>query len=304
MVGFNGHHQDSSTSGTYCIMDALDECEPDKQEIILQQLDRTFNNSSPQHFSSYSIHFLITSWPYPGVHRYLSFFPHKDLSSYPAVTNDLKIMIQERVAQLSRWNNYPKAVITEVSRTLEEKAEGTFLWVGIACNELKQVQARKAVKTLQRLPQGLYCLYQKILNTITADCDEDNKPVILKILSFVAIAQQPLTVAELSEACKLPPDDDKDSRISFTREFIDSCGLIIHQDGEVRLLHGSVKDFLVKDAAAVNELKSHITLTERCITSMLEHYQEWMNGKIMQPKSALSRLFSGLLARTCGACPG
>ncbi|GFF33211.1 vegetative incompatibility protein HET-E-1, partial [Aspergillus udagawae] len=277
--------QDPSMSGTYCIVDALDECEPDDQWIILHEIDRSFSNSKPQHSSSNAMHFLITSRPYPEIRRYLSSFSHRDLSAYPAVTADLKTMVQERVARLSRQNNYPRPLMTEISRILEQRAEGTFLWVGIACDELKRVQARKAVKTLQHLPKGLYFLYQKLFETATTQCDEDDKPVILKLVRFVAIAQRPFTIPELSEACELHVDDDEASRILFTRELIDSCGfIIIAEDGAVRLLHGSVRDFL-KDAAQVDELKSHAALAERCIASILGHYRSQANGKIIVSES-------------------
>ncbi|GIJ83065.1 hypothetical protein Asppvi_001582 [Aspergillus pseudoviridinutans] len=278
--------QDPSISGTYCIIDALDECEPDDQWIILHEIDRTFSNSKPQHSSSNAMHFLITSRPYPEIRRYLSSFSHRDLSAYPAVTTDLKTMIQERVDRLSRQNNYPRSVMTEISQILEQRAEGTFLWVGIACDELERVQARKAVKTLQHLPQGLYSLYQKLFDTAITQCDEDDKPVILKLVRFVAIARRPFTIPELSEACELYPDDDKASRFLFTRELIDSCGfIIIAEDRRVRLLHGSVRDFLVKDAAHVDELKSHAALAERCIASIIRHYRSQANGKSILPKT-------------------
>ncbi|KAF7171152.1 hypothetical protein CNMCM5623_003581 [Aspergillus felis] len=278
--------QDPSISGTYCIIDALDECEPDEQRIILYEINRTFSNSKSQQSSSNAMHFLITSRPYPEIRRYLSSFSHRDLSAYPAVTTDLKTMIQERVDWLSKQNNYPRSVMTEISHLLEQRAEGTFLWVGIACHELARVQARKAVKTLQLLPQGLYFLYQKLFDTAITQCDEDDKLVILKLVRFVAIARRPFTIPELSEACELYPDDDKASRFLFTRELIDSCGfIIIAEDGRVRLLHGSVRDFLVKGAAQVDELKAHAALAERCIASIIRHYRSQANGKIILSKT-------------------
>ncbi|GFF75827.1 vegetative incompatibility protein HET-E-1 [Aspergillus udagawae] len=278
--------QDPSISGTYCIVDAQDECEPDDQWIILHEIDQTFSNSKPQYSSSNAMHFLITSRPYPEIRRYLSSFSHRDLSAYPAVTTDLKTMIQEKVAWLSRQNNYPRPLMTEISQILEQRAEGTFLWVGIACGELRRVQARKALKTLQHLPKGLYFLYQKLFDTAITQCDEDDKPVILELVRFVAIAQRPFTIPELFEACELHPDDDEASRILFTRELIDSCGfIIIADDRVVRLLHGSVRDFL-KDAAQVDELKSHAALAERCIASILKHYRSQANGKTLVSENA------------------
>ncbi|GFF78343.1 hypothetical protein IFM47457_04633 [Aspergillus lentulus] len=152
----------------YCIINALDECESDSQETLLRQIDQSFNNPR-------------TNDSVP--------FTSMDLGSYREITNDLRAMIRYRVEDLAWRKKYPKSVIKEVSQILEEKAAGTFLWVGVACGELTQVQSRNAVKALQALPRGLHSLYQKLLNAAFKGEGENDRRVIKEMLGFVAFAR-------------------------------------------------------------------------------------------------------------------
>lgn len=258
----------------YYIIDALDECDPDSQEVLLEQIHQTFGNPNSKGSAPSNMHVLITSRPYHEIRRSLSTVRSKDLATYEAVASDLRKVIQEKVEVLSKRNRYPKALIADLSRVLEDKAEGTFLWVGIACDELAQVQSRNTLKTLEALPRGLNSLYQKLLETAITTTGEDDEPMILEMLSFVAFALRPLTLAELSEACQLYPDEEEDCRLQFTQEIIDLCRLMIVVQGRhVRLLHKSVKDFLLRGTANIDDLEAHATLAHRCINNILQDFQ-------------------------------
>ncbi|KAL2814419.1 hypothetical protein BJX63DRAFT_442494 [Aspergillus granulosus] len=256
----------------YCIIDALDECESDSQEMLLRQLHHTFQRHRATDTSSYNLHILITSRPYLEIDGYLSSFRKKDLASYSAVKRDLTIMIKERVNYLAERKTYPESVRKDVIRILETKAEGTFLWVGIACSELEGVQSRNAVKRLQSMPPGLYSLYQQLLNMALDDGDdnEDDKKIMVNMMRFVAFARRPLTVPELTALCQLYPDDDEASRLQFTKDIINLCRLmIVVQDEQVRLLHKSVKDF-VKKELYIEEQRAHADMTNLCLNHILD----------------------------------
>ncbi|KAF4170180.1 hypothetical protein CNMCM6936_003368 [Aspergillus lentulus] len=248
----------------YCIIDALDECESDSQETLLRQIDQSFNNPR-------------TNDSVP--------FKSMDLGSYREITNDLRAMIRNRVEDLAWRKKYPKSVIKEVSQILEEKAAGTFLWVGVACGELARVQSRNAVKALQALPRGLHSLYQKLLNAAFKGEDENDRRVIKEMLGFVAFARRPLTLMEMAEACRLYLDKDMDSRLQFTREFIDLCRLLIVIDnGYVRLLHSSVQDFLILEIREINAMKANHVLSCRCIETILQKCQPGIDESEFDPE--------------------
>lgn len=259
----------------YCIIDALDECESDSQQDLLRQIHQSFGEQQTAESSLSHLHLLITSRPYPEIGDYLSHFTNKDLASYSAVENDLRVMIEAKVEDLAARKKYPKSVKEEVSSILEDKAEGTFLWVGIACSELArpEVRSRNATRTLARMPPGLHALYKQLLNAALVERgdDEDEKETMRTMMKFVAFARRPLTVLELTALCGLYPDDDDDTRIQFTKELIELCRLIIViQDEHVRLLHKSVKDFLVKEELDIEEIKAHADMANHCINHILD----------------------------------
>ncbi|QKX54521.1 uncharacterized protein TRUGW13939_01608 [Talaromyces rugulosus] len=169
---------DTGQTGTevelYCIIDALDECDRESQDELLKQITQTLGSENRK-ASNLHIHFLITSRPYPEIRRFLYEFNSKDLSSYEEVQKDLKILIEKKVTQLSLISQYSKNVASSVSDILKQKAEGTFLWVGIACDELAHVRSRKAVETLQMLPQGLNALYMNLITTALGRHENDNE---------------------------------------------------------------------------------------------------------------------------------
>jgi hypothetical protein len=75
-----------------------------------------------------------------------------------------------------------------------------------------------------------------------------------------------LSVAELSEArCQ---EDDIETRIQFTRDYIAPCRLmIIFQEERVLLLHKSAKDYLVGLGVDyfMDEHEAHAEITYRCV---------------------------------------
>ncbi|GJD05086.1 pfs domain-containing protein [Colletotrichum higginsianum] len=107
-----------------------------------------------------------------------------DLASYPEAKKDVERCIKEKTADLAAMKRYTDKVRTQVSDLLREKAEGTFLWVGLACKELEGIPSKDAVKTLQNMPKGLHSLYEKLLETAVNRNGANN---IHRVLSFVAV---------------------------------------------------------------------------------------------------------------------
>ena len=262
---------DQNTGRKYCIIDALDECERESQEILLQQFQESFQSQN----ATSNIRILVTSRPYPEIGEYLQRFPNKDLASFSETKRDIDRCIEERVADLATRKHYTDKVKEQVSNILRDKAEGTFLWIGLACEELKDIPSKDAIQALQNMPKGLHSLYQRLLDTALGEKGA-SADAIRRILSFVALSLEPLSVLELSEACQLhQEEEDLETRIQFTREQIASCRLmVIIQDEKVLLLHKSVKDYLVGMGAGyfIDELEAHADLAYRCVDLLIGQF--------------------------------
>lgn len=156
---------------------------------------------------------------------------------------------------------------------LQDKAEGTFLWVGLACEELRQQPSNQAIKLLQGMPKGLQSFYKKLLDKA---CEGSEAETVRRILKMVVVSLQPLSILELSVACSLHEDEvDIETRVQFTRESIESCRLmVLIQDENVLLLHQSINDYLLGNGTVgfIDETKAHSDLAHICVKILIEHY--------------------------------
>jgi hypothetical protein len=259
---------DENTGRKYCIIDALDECDRESQDTLLQQLEETFKspNVSP------NVRILVTSRPYPEIRESLQIFPNKDLASFPQRQKDMNIFIEEKVNFLAKRKKYTDKVKGQIREILQDKADGTFLWIGLACGELKDIPSSSVVRTLQRIPKGLTSLYTKLLEAALKNSESIGND-FRHLLSCVVVSSRPLTVLELAEACQLhQEEEDFETRLQFTHEYIESCRLmVIIQDEKVLLLHKSIKDFLVGAGSSnfIQELEAHARLAYRCVDLLI-----------------------------------
>ncbi|OJZ79939.1 hypothetical protein ASPFODRAFT_148418 [Aspergillus luchuensis CBS 106.47] len=271
----------------YCIIDGLDECEPESQKMLFDQIVQSFSKPVMPGSEPFRLHMLILSRPYPELKSCLSVFKCVDLGLYDEVKSDLQAMIKDTAKELARRNNYTLPVEQEVSRILEDKADGTFLWVGIAYDEMRSVPSRNAVQKLRALPRGLYSLYRNLLDAATATataCSPDDYRAIQKIMEIVAFARRPLTLAEIAEACRLYLDTDLGSRLQFTKEVIDLCHfLVVIDKGHVRMLHRSVQEFLILEIQDINPARSNCVLSHRCIEVIFQYCGPDMNPSALEP---------------------
>lgn len=267
----------------YCIVDALDECETESQDILLRQIDLSFRKATHTSSVTSSLHFLIVSRPYPEIKDCLSIFRCVDLGSYKEITHDLRTMIQDKVQDLAMRKKYPESIAQKVPRLLEEKADGTFLWVGIACKELEEVPSRNAIKILEARPRGLYPLYRALLSAAVTVSSPNDYPLMKLLLVVVTFALRPLTIAEIAEACRLYLDEDLNTRLQFTREIIDLCRLLVVIDNDhVRLLHTSVRDFLITEMPEINDAKSNYAIASRCIEVIFQNCRPGMDRSVLE----------------------
>ncbi|KAJ5908741.1 hypothetical protein N7495_001423 [Penicillium taxi] len=166
---------------------------------------------------------------------------------------------------------------------LEEKADGTFLWVGIVCRQLDDVPSRKAVETLRAQPQGLYRLYRALLSAAFEDDDPQYDSKLKMLFMYVTFALRRLTVAEIAEACRLYLDEDIETRIQFTQEIIDSSHSLMFTDKSyVRLLHGSVKDFLITEMDDFTAVRSNSVLSHRCIELISQYCRPDLDRSVLE----------------------
>ena len=230
--------QDPSISRTYLIVDALDECVVDRQKLLDFFVEQS---------ASSRVKWIVSSRNWPEIEQQLATAGvglSLELNAV-SVSTAVDVFIQQKVIQLSQKNRYDAIIKEVVQHYLSSNADGTFLWVALVCQGLKDVPKRHVRKKLSAFPSGLDSLYKQMVQHIV---DSDDADLCKEILALAAIVYRPLTLQEMVTLVEQFEDsaDDPES----VQDIIGRCGsFLTMRDGIVYFVHQSAKDFLVEKAS-------------------------------------------------------
>jgi hypothetical protein len=256
--------QDVSVSRLYLLVDALDECE--------QDLLRTFLDLTTSPTASCKIKWVFTSRNIRSIQEkllHLGFSHHTSLEvNSSRVSEAVVSFIRFKVDRLAAQKGYSKELQQLVRLDMEARADGTFLWVALVCKELERVTARKTLRTMQQVPAGLPQLYQRMLERIAADNDEEDRDFCEALLRVITIAQRPLHQAEIGYLAGLPSDIIDDS--TTIDELVKSCGsFLTTREGIISFVHQSAKDYFTTGSGCAiftyGQPQAHEKLARRCL---------------------------------------
>ena len=181
-----------------------------------------------------------------------------DLSKEPGVYSDMFHYAIKNVTVLPSIS-YERSQVLEVSRRLCYRADGIFLWVVLALEDLQG--SCEPLETVENIPHGIEGIYEKRLGLIAPQ----DWPVAQKIFSWLAVAYRSLSVSELSEALviedrnlpslvPLVPDRTKNKKPFSEAEIYRICGSLIKVTAEdiVTFRHSSVRRYLRSGSGLVS----------------------------------------------------
>jgi ankyrin repeat domain-containing protein 50 len=257
----------------YCVLDGLDECDAVSLEVLLKRFKALFStkvNESPICY----LNLITVSRDLPDfIPEIFSTFPciRLDSDADNEIDHDIHRFIEVRVNELSGYRQYPDPLRVHVKKVLQDRAKGTFLWIGIVANELRKYKATETEKALDLFPAGLEGLYARLLLQI----DVDRRETAAKILRWVVMAVRPLTLSELSEAIEITVEPSAYfSRDDVTRDQVTLCGYILTiKEDEIGLIHQSAKDYLLRQTPdsdleleffRIKEATANLEVAQKC----------------------------------------
>jgi ankyrin repeat protein len=184
---------DTGLGRMFCVLDGLDECEESTRRPLLSRLVSLLNEQTLSSPSTFKL--AIISRDIPGLHACprIRLDPDNDEN----VVGDIERFVSERVNDLSTIEGFDENLRESVQRELLARAEGTFLWVGFAVQELSQKHTcSEILEALQSLPKGLPAIYSRMLLQIP----EEQRETSRMILRWIALAVRPLQLNELAAA--------------------------------------------------------------------------------------------------------
>lgn len=261
--------KDQSLGNVYFMVDALDECDAEIYDL-LKWIIRTNSEISPK------IKWLTTSRNQPASlerlargHKLRKTIELNSLHVAPAVAG----FIDHKVKELAESMLYSSELQVSVRKSLLEKAEDTFLWVALVCQELRQkdVLPYRVESFLEKVPTGLVPLYERMLNQILHQKDEDAVEPCRRVLCTVALASRPLNLKEIAFFSQIS---------AGTHELVSFCGsfITIRQD-IAYLVHQSAKDFLCDRSGNAKIFSSgqeheHAITASLCLNAMSSNLKQ------------------------------
>ncbi|RGP79394.1 hypothetical protein FLONG3_2449 [Fusarium longipes] len=236
---------DETSNGCIFVVDALDECTTDEDQLIRLIIRLSSSN--------------MAKWVVPAaIIRKLN-------------EGSTECRERRKVDILTRENGYNEATRDEVQKYLLDKSEDTFLWVSLVCKELGKpdVMSHHTLGVLKSFPAGLGKLCEGMMEKSKQTRDKD---FCKAALAVIGVAYTPLTLGELAAS---------DARLNGWIEntealsnIVRSCGLSLTiRDGMVYTVHQSVKDFLrtYQGDTASGTAQKHFDIFFRSVHMMQKH---------------------------------
>lgn len=168
--------------------------------------------------------------------------------------NDVKSYILDRARHLNH----------NLTSLLLEKAQASFLWARLVADELEKVYSEETMlQIIDTVPEGMIPYYQRVI--VSMSKNKHDRIVAKEILSLVVTSSRPLTLTELTQALELNGTKLTDAQMAVEG----LCGhLVAASTGVVRLVHLTVRDFLLSEAAddfQVITTESNKTMALTCL---------------------------------------
>ncbi|KAF7503591.1 hypothetical protein GJ744_003574 [Endocarpon pusillum] len=238
------------TEPMYWVIDGVDECKDSSQELFRQLLDLLALHSNARA--------ILLGRPCllqaisPTIYAIeISFSLNKaDIDSF--ISSELSKSEVLSVPELRH----------SVSKTIQEKSDGMFLWVKLMMEDLSKSASRyEVIHRLRNLPRGLEETYRFLLGQLVDRLDDFELRLARSVLAFTVVACRPLKLEELQYAHALEiklASDPLEERpfqdyllVRPMQKILHVCGgLVAIRGGIVRLIHLSVKEFLTRPEGA------------------------------------------------------
>jgi hypothetical protein len=256
--------RDLTMTPMVCLIDGLDECEQDSITWLVSHLFGLYRETQMM-----KVRICVVSRDILELRSSRQILLDPDNND--KVDTDIETFTSLEMSDLARQHNLSEDLSSQIQAQLLQKAEGTFLWIGYAVNELlTKATTVQVLEALEELPTALPSLYSRMIRNISAE----KLHTCISILRWVALAVRTLTVHELADAVEwhVPSELTPDQA---AQDYISMCKSLIYlQCGRVVLVHQSVKDYLLRthpdddplvESVRVKKAESHLAMADRCI---------------------------------------
>ncbi|KAB5513490.1 hypothetical protein GE09DRAFT_1046665, partial [Coniochaeta sp. 2T2.1] len=250
----------SDTGEVVCILDALDECDRNSREELINKLKDFY--CQPHHLphSSSKLKFIITSRPYDDLEAHFGRFPTTNClridgdDKSAEIGREIDLVIDERVnTVIGSLNADDRRKISDRLKSMENR---TYLWLHLIFDIIEENLSRYGKLScfemlLSDIPSEVSGAYEKILSRSQDEVQTDT------LLRIILAAARPLTLDEANVALTLALQEPRFAshaaveselwpRDNFRSIVKNLCGLFISvYDSKLSFIHQTAREFLI-----------------------------------------------------------
>ncbi|KAK1238487.1 hypothetical protein MKX07_006633 [Trichoderma sp. CBMAI-0711] len=254
---------DEAFTSTIFILDALDECQTDHQEKLVEKLVHFYSERHSVTRQNW-LKFLLTSRPYAniqnGFRSATESFPEiriRGEDENGQIHKEIDHIVKRRVEQLAQEFNLAWETRQKLEDQLLRMRHRTYLWLHLAMEDLRtmlriSLEPEKLIQNLAKLiPDSVDAAYEKILQRVPRDA----RRLVKSTFQIIVGAWRPLTIPELAIALGAAMADWRRAAIAgleprgLAENIRQMCGLFVFIDSSERvyLMHQTAREFLVKN---------------------------------------------------------
>ena len=259
---------DEALDSPCLIIDALDECVTDLDKLLrfLEEL----STSHPH------VKWLVSSRDWQNIREGLNMMTHAKIDlelNGQSLSQAIEFFIQHKVKELSERKGYREDQRKMVQNHLESNANGTFLWVALACKQLHETSKRHLERYLHTLPSDLDGIYHRMLSNIDDLADRDDARLCISLLGVVTTVYRPITLDEMPPLLEMEEESGNNLGDEELREIVGLCGSFLTvQNRAITLVHQSAQEFLQRRASQKiypeGERSTHYSLFSRSLAAL------------------------------------
>ncbi|KAJ4856183.1 ankyrin repeat domain-containing protein [Trichoderma breve] len=189
-------------SGTYLVIDGLDECDRETRHVLMNILDDLIDKSG------HPVKIYIASRTDQDLRSRYQGGTHLEVTANDNQA-DIETFVIEKMKQSDFCNTKMTSTVREqILTTFHDKSQGMFQWAVLHISELLALKRNNDIlKYLHQLPRGLEAAYDKILQNISNQ-NGSQKDVAFAAFKIVMVSRRPLSPYELVAAVVQDPEMD------------------------------------------------------------------------------------------------
>ncbi|KAJ5497544.1 hypothetical protein N7463_009531 [Penicillium fimorum] len=228
---------------TTIVIDAMDECNPDSRDELIDALNSFVSQSNKRH-----VKIFISSRPDPDIEVQLQNAPNIGINASDN-KGDIQTYLNVELDKLAKKNPFIGRLKSKILDTLLERCQGMFQWAALQAHQIQKCKTESSVwKRLENLPDGIQKAYDEAWSQIE-ELEEPDKILANRAMLWIMAAERPLSTSQIICAVRVNTTGELPTLADEIEEqgLLSLCNNLLTIDSQQkvwRFAHLSVREYL------------------------------------------------------------